>query len=186
MNARSRVSLCATLLVVSQPVAAQTATPVSPDVPRFGQRVRIVARSDRPIAGRASGTLLFLTADSIAFKADSVQSIASAADSTRTVRIPCAACVEVHYALVDLATVEVATPPAADHWKRTRRRGVIWGALIGGAAFAGVQATRAGGDGVAGAAVPGLLLGAWLGGTIGAGWPQRPAWRVVYRAPPAR
>ena len=165
------------------PACAQSSgLPAAEDSSDVGRPVRITSLPGQPLAPRLTGTLLALTADSIALRADSVQVIRAVDDPTRVARIPCAACVEARLALATLARVELATLPPADAWKRTRRQGVIWGALVGGALFTGVQASRTGGENVVGAAIPGVVLGAWLGGTIGAGWHHPPTWRTVYEA----
>ena len=165
---------------------ARTAAGAPAPSPFFGRPVRITGLPGRPVPPRLSGTLRVLATDSVILNADSVQIAVAADDPTRMVRVPCGACVETRLALTHLARVEVATPPAADAWKRTRRRGVLWGALFGGASFAGVQATRSGGEKLVGPAVAGVILGAWLGGTVGAGWPQRAVWQTVYEAPGQR
>lgn len=185
MPLRYLAALIAALALVSASANAQGAT-WSMKPSDVGRPVRITTLPDQALRPRLTGTLLSLSDDSIVIKADSVQVIRAADDSTRVARIPCAACVESRLALPALARVELATLPPADAWKRTRRRGVIWGALVGGAIATGVNAMRAEGDNVVGAAIPGVLLGAWLGGTIGAGWRSPPTWETVYEAPARR
>ena len=166
------------------PAGAQgSGLPATENTSKVGRPVRITPLPGQPLAPRLTGTLLALTADSIALRADSVQVIRAVDDPTRVAGIPCAACVEARLALATLERVELATLPPADAWKRTRRRGVIWGALVGGALFTGVHAMRSGGENLVGGAIPGVLLGAWLGGTIGAGWRHPLTWQTVYEAP---
>ena len=175
---RALIILAASTLF-SAAVSAQTSTVSTPSDSLAGRPVRVIPLPNRALPPRLTGTLVRFAVDSLTLRADSVQILTSRTDTTRTVRIPCAACIEARLALADLAKVELATLPPANAWKRTRRRGVIAGALVGGALFATVRASRGDGN-VPGAAVPGALLGAWLGGTIGAGWPRQPTWETIY------
>ena len=171
-----------TLTLRSLPASAQSPA-VNADRPVPHSAIRITTLPGRSLPPRLTGKFISLTAESLALNADSVNVLVAPDDSTRIVRLPCGACVEARLALVDLVRVEVAAPPPTYEWKRTRRRGAIWGALGTGAVFAGAQASRSDG-GVVAAAVTGAVLGAWIGGAIGAGWPVRQEWRVIYQAPP--
>jgi hypothetical protein len=179
-------SLMITAAIMLLPIAAaaQTTPDSAPHGTVAGRPVRIIALPTRPLPSRLTGTLVRFAADSLTLKADSVQVLTSPTDSTITVRLPCGACVEARLAVADLARVELGTPPPPDAWKRTRRRGVIGGAVFGGALAAGIEAARGGGN-VAGAAIPAVILGAWLGGTIGAAWPHPTTWETIHEAPSA-
>lgn len=161
--------------------SAQTTASSAPSDTLAGRPVRVTALPARALPPLLTGTLLRFAVDSLTLRADSVQILTSPTDPARTVRLPCGACVEARLAVADLAKVELATLPPANAWKRTRRRGAIAGAIVGGALFAGVRASRGDGN-VAGATVPGVLLGAWLGGTLGAAWPRQPSWETIYEA----
>jgi hypothetical protein len=171
--------ILAASILFSAAASAQTPTVSTTGDSLAGRPVRVIPLPDRALPPRLTGTLVRFAADSLTLRADSVQILTSRTDPTTTVRIPCAACIEARLALADVAKVELATLAPANAWKRTRRRGLIAGALVGGALFAAVRASRGDGN-VPGAALPGALLGAWLGGTIGAGWSHEPTWETIY------
>ncbi len=175
---RLLIVLAASILpAIALPAQATTATSTRGSL--AGRPVRVTSLPTRLLPPRLTGRLVRLTGDSLTFQADSVQILTSPNDPEVTARIPCGACVEVRLALVDLEKVEIATLPPANAWKQTRRRGAIAGAIVGGSLFAGIQVAR-GNRSVLGASVPGALLGAWLGGTIGAAWPRHPTWNTIY------
>ncbi len=167
------------LLGIASAVAAQAdTTPAAGAL--TGRPVRVDTRPGTALPSRLTGAFLSLARDSVRLSADSVQLIRSRSDSTRVVRLPCARCVEAQLALSQVARIQVATVAPPDRWKRTRRHGVWLGALIGTAAAAGGQALWGDAGKVPQAAIPGAVLGAWLGGSIGAAWPYQPQWHTIY------
>src|SRR5690349_18528683 len=106
--------ILAASILFSAAVSAQTPTVSTTGDSLAGRPVRVILLPDRALPPRLTGTLIRFAVDSLMLRADSVEILTSRTDSTRTVRIPCAACIEARIALADVAKVELATLPPAN------------------------------------------------------------------------